>query len=167
MQARACTTTLAHATHPLWTCLLPALALTTAFLCACVSPALAAVQPAASLQWEQLRLMPLFGLTAPPTEIDRLLKTGNMQYQFNVDVTSFSAAGRKRINYNFNGDAEQAEEAGGQLCLPCIVHLLMRRQAPTFDVWICFPFSIAGILPPCCPEPGSCGKSVAPPCAEG
>lgn len=47
--------------------------------------------------------------------MDRLLKTGNMQYQFNVDVTSFSAAGRKRVNYNFNGDAEPQEGAGEAL----------------------------------------------------
>ncbi|KAL4421692.1 hypothetical protein ABPG77_010636 [Micractinium sp. CCAP 211/92] len=54
-------------------------------------------------------------------EIDRLLKTGNMQYQFNVDVTSFSAAGRKRVNYNFNGDAEQAEEAAPEMADAAVV----------------------------------------------
>ncbi|PSC72885.1 cupin 4 [Micractinium conductrix] len=48
-------------------------------------------------------------------EIDRLLKTGKMQYQYNVDVTSFSAGGRKRENYNFNKEAPKEEGAAPEL----------------------------------------------------
>ena len=33
--------------------------------------------------------------------------------QYNVDVTSFSAGGRKRENYNFNKEAPKEEGAGG------------------------------------------------------
>lgn len=46
----------------------------------------------------------------PAAEIERLLATGNMQYLYNVDVTSY--AGKARTNYNFNGEAEPAEGSG-------------------------------------------------------
>ena len=36
-----------------------------------------------------------------------------MQYQINVDVTSYSAGGKKRANFNYNGSTEPDEEAGG------------------------------------------------------
>lgn len=80
------------------------------------------------------------------TEIDRLLKTGNMQYRFNVDVTSFSAAGRKRVNHNFNGDAEPEEEAGGwfAVSLACTG---TQRQALRPSCSACAT-SLAGCPPP-------------------
>lgn len=49
-------------------------------------------------------------------EIDKLLRGGSLQYLFNVDVTSFSAGGSKRQDFNYNGDAAPEEGAGGAPC---------------------------------------------------
>lgn len=47
-----------------------------------------------------------------PAEIDKLLRDTGLQYQFNVDVTSFSASDRKRLTLNYNGEEAPEEEAG-------------------------------------------------------
>ncbi|KAL4857945.1 putative anion transporter 6 [Chlorella vulgaris] len=48
-------------------------------------------------------------------EIEKMLKSGTMQYLYNVDVTSFSASGKVRANFNFNEDKEPEEGAAPEM----------------------------------------------------
>lgn len=71
---------------------------------------------------------------APPcnhTEIDKLLRGPGLQYQFNVDVTSFSASDRTRLTLNYNGHKAPEEEAGElQLMHAWPLHVISRAGAP-------------------------------------
>ncbi|PRW56353.1 cupin 4 isoform A [Chlorella sorokiniana] len=62
-----------------------------------------------------------FGGLFSKDEIDKLLRDPGLQYQFNVDVTSFSASERTRVTLNYNGKEAPEEEAAPEIADPEVV----------------------------------------------